>query len=354
MLRPVLRHLAAGLLVGALLAAGACSDDDEGEPQPREDVQALLDRAFKQPFESADLDIDARLELDGVKGLDRPLRIQASGPYLGGGKTLPQFDLDLRVGAEGAGQAVESGFLSTGRRTYMKFGGQFYEQPRRWVTRTNRRLRRPAGARRGALRELGLSPRSWVTDARVEGDERVAGVVARHVSGRLAVRRVLADLNRLVERAGGALGGIPAGVPAPLDRDELDELAQAVQDPRFDVYVGRDDDVIRRVSGSLRISVPEKSRSADGLRGGALRFSIELARVNGDQRVERPARSRPLSDLTKQLGGALGALGAGGSDAGGSGTSTAPDGGEESYGECVDRAPPDDTAAIQRCSELLR
>jgi hypothetical protein len=351
----VLRRLVAGLLVGVLAAAPGCGGEgDDGGGREETDVEALLDRAFRQPFDSADVEIDARLELDGVKGLDRPLRLQASGPYVTREDTLPRFDLDLRVGAEGAGQAVESGFLSTGTRTYLKFGGQFYEQPRRLVARTNRRLGRRGGSQRGALRELGLNPRAWVVDVTSEGDETVAGVKARHVSGRLAVRRVLADLNRLVERAGGAIGGIPSGVPPPLDSDELNMIARAIEDPRFDVYVGREDNVIRRISGSLRVSVPEEDRSPDGLRGGSLRFSIELSRVNGDQRVDAPSRSRPFSDLTKQLGGALGSLGAGTSEGqeSDSGTATAPS--EQRYGECVDRARPDDTAAIQRCSRLLR
>jgi hypothetical protein len=220
------------------------------------------------------------------------------------------------------------------------------------VTRTNRRLQESRA--KGTLGELGLRPRRWVVDAAVEGEETVAGVRARHVSGRLAVRRVLADLNRLVERAGGAVGGIPVGVPAPLDREELDRVARAIEDPRFDVYVGKDDDIVRRISASVRVSVPEADRSPDGLRGGSLRFTIELARVNEDQRVVAPSRSRPFSDLAKQLGGALGPLGVDVPEPRKpeDGASTAPR--EERYSECIDRAQPDDIAAIRRCSRLLR
>ena len=141
-----------------------------------------------------------------------------------------------------------------------------------------------------------------------------------------------------------------------------------VEDPTFDIYVGKEDDTIRRVSGNLNVEVPEKDRQrVNGISGGSLRFSIELTKVNGDQKVEAPAKSRPISDLTTQLrgAGALGALGG----SGGSGAQTTPTpapgaavpeqegGGVENfqeYSKCLDEARPNDTAALSRCTELLR
>ena len=130
----------------------------------------------------------------------------------------------------------------------------------------------------------------------------MAGVETEHVSGKLDVRALFKDLNKLVEQSAGAVGGAPAGTPDPLSDKDLDELAEVVEDPTFDIYVGKDDDAIRRVSGNLTVKVPEKDRKrVNGISGGSLRFSIELAKVNGDQKVEAPAKSRPISDLTTQL-----------------------------------------------------
>jgi hypothetical protein len=117
-----------------------------------------------------------------------------------------------------------------------------------------------------------------------------------------------------------------------------------------------------------------------GIEGGSLRFSIEFADVNGDQTVEAPANSRPLSELTSQLGagalnGGLGGLGGGapsgeqeqppagsaeppaaGGGAGTPRTPQAPPGVEnfQNYANCLDQAEPDDTEALQRCSALLQ
>ena len=57
----------------ALVSCGGESD--------RADVENLLDQAFSQSIKSADLKVDARLQLKGSESLDRPVRIQASGPF---------------------------------------------------------------------------------------------------------------------------------------------------------------------------------------------------------------------------------------------------------------------------------
>ena len=109
-------------------------------------------------------------------------------------------------------------------------------------------------------------------DAKSEDDEKVGGVDTEHVSGKLDVRSLFSDLNKLVERSGGAVGGAPAGTPRALSASDLDELAAVVQNPTFDIYVGKEDNVIRRVSGNLTVKVPEKDRAqVNGISGGTLR-----------------------------------------------------------------------------------
>ena len=362
------RAVAAFLPLLAIPLVAGC-----GGGKSEEDVEALLDKAFKQSVKSADVKIDAELKIDGLQGFDRPVRLQAEGPYIGSEGQLPKADIDLKIGAAGAGQTISSGFLSTGDRAFVKFGGEFYEQSKEDVARANRELAKGSGGKdRGSLSELGLNPRTWVVDAKGEGDEEVAGVETEHVSGKLDVRRLFADLNKLVERSSGAVGGADPGTPSPLSPSDLDELAQVVEDPTFDIYVGKEDDIIRRVSGNLTVKVPEEDRArVNGVSGGTLRFSVELADVNGDQKVEAPAKARPISDLTSQLrgAGALGALGGGGANpqepsttAPGSGTAPGGAGGAggavpetlQQYSECVDKTRPDDDEARARCAELLR
>ena len=108
-----------------------------------------------------------------------------------------------------------------------------------------------------------------------------------------------------------------------------------------------------------------------------------MSDVNGNQKIEAPAKARPLSALTRSLGGdALGGLGAPGvgpeavpvapdepsppsSGAGGDGSgqgSSPPDAATgdspeaeafRKYADCLDKARPEDTAELQKCADVL-
>jgi hypothetical protein len=309
-----------------------------------------------------DLKLEAEISVQGLEGFDKPIRIQASGPYRSTKDQLPIFDIDLDVSVGGPGSTISTGRVSTGDRAFVKFGDSFYEVDPKDVAAANRELDGGAGGsctRKG----IGIDPRPWVENAKQEGDEKVAGVNTTHVSGRLDVDRMLRDLNKFVGGCGALLGTAAGQVPNALKQSDIDKIAQVVNDPTFDVYVGKDDDIIRRLSASIDVKVPQEDREGvGGIEGGSLHFSIEFADVNGDQRIEAPTRSRPLSELTSQLGAE--AL-SGGVDLDGQ-----PDEGQvpsqggddeeqprvddfQNYADCLDQVNPNDTAGLERCSALL-
>jgi hypothetical protein len=353
--------LAAAVVPGAVAVAGCGGSDSNGNDG---DAKALLDKAFHKRVKSADVKLNAELRIQGVPGFDKPIRVEAAGPYIAQKGTLPKLDIDLQLGAQGQGQSLQTGFLSTGTRAFLKFGGEYYEQPQANVARANRQLGSGSGSGKSRANALGIDPASWIRDAKMEDSQKVGGVDSDHVSARVDVRRVLTDLNRVARKGAGAVGG--ATTARPLTKQQLDQAAKTVKDPTFDIYVGKSDGTVHRVSGNLALSVPEADRSkANGITGGSLRFTMDLSHTNGSQTVQAPKSARPISDLSKQLGGAaaLGALGgASGTDttpqtttpSTGSGTSTTPDSAAfKRYADCLDKAKPDDTQAITRCSALL-
>lgn len=363
-IRTALRQPWTAVLLAALLLAlsvtfGACSGSGSGGGSD-EDAAALLDKAFGQPVASADVDIDAQLDIEGRPGFEDPLRIRATGPYVRSERSLPKLDLDISIEAQGAGQAIQAGVLSTGDRLFVKFGGAFYEQSPEQVARTNRELAREGGDDSGTFADLGLDARKWVVDAEIEGEEEIGGVTTEHVKGTLDVEAVMTDVNGLAKRSSGTLAD--AGQAAkPLGKREIERLAKSVDNPSFDVYVGKDDHVVRRVSLRIDVEVPEQDRKrVGGVTSASVRLSAQLADVGGDQQVEAPRSSHPLSDLTTQLGN-LGNL----ADGLGAGSSTTtaptPDAGDsesgldgfEGYSACLDAADPNDSAAIAACRALL-
>ena len=199
------------LLLLAAVALGGC-----GGGEDKQSVEDVHDQAFRQQIKSADLRIEAELDLNGGSSAGQPVRIEASGPFRTNEGRLPSADIDLRFGVDGAGQTIQTGFLSTGDRAFVKFEDVFYEQPAAEVRRANRTIARNA-KKRGSLHALGIDPRSWLGRATDEGEEEIAGVQTRHVAGTLDVEAVMRNLNKFVRRSGAALGGATGqSVPAPL------------------------------------------------------------------------------------------------------------------------------------------
>ncbi|MEA2408244.1 MAG: hypothetical protein QOE69_2363 [Thermoleophilaceae bacterium] len=344
------------VLLFAALTLASC-----GGGGSKEDVQDLLDKAFSTPMKSADLKVDASVQLKGSPGLDKPVRITATGPFRTNDKRLPSVDIELKVGNDGGGQTITTGFLSTGDRAFVKFQDVYYEQPASEVAKANRSIAKNEGTR-GSLRALGLDPRSWLAEAKDEGDDKIDGVKTRHVSGRLDVEAVMRNLNQFVRKSATALGGATGqAAPKPLSAEDIQKIADVVKDPTFQVYVGEEDDIIRRVAGKIEFDVPEASRaSLGGIQSGSIEFSVEFSNVNGDQQIEAPARARPLSALTRSLGGTSALPGLGGGSSAEPTTpstpgSTTPEAQDfQNYADCLDKARPEDTEALQRCADLLQ
>lgn len=339
------------VLIAALLAAltiAACGED--------EDARQLIEEAFSQPIESADVTATADLRLEGAEELTEPVLVEVSGPFqTGGPDKLPSFDLDVALRAQDA-EVPPFGLISTGDNVFVEVAGTPYEVGERAIAAQNRAL---AGENEDAtgLGALGVDPLSWIEEADVEGEEEVAGAPTTHVSARVNVGRVLADLNEAAQNA-PELGAGPAPT---LSEEELSQLEEAIEAPSFEVFVGEDDNTLRRLTTSLSFRLPEEDQAdLGGVSGGTLAFTIEFANVGGDQQIEAPSDARPLTDLLQQLGGLGGVLGeqgagppAGPEGAGGSGGLSPEAQAFQEYSRCLQQADPSDQQALAECDELL-
>ena len=341
------------LAVTALLLAGCGGGGDEGA------ARDILRKGFATSIDTANVSVDLTAELDGIPQQQGqgPVRVKLAGPYRGNGEgKLPDADLDVVI--SGGGQTFSMGLLSTGERAFVLFGGTPYEVAERTVARLN-----GAGERRGApggpgpggtLRSrFGVDPLNWVTGLSDEGEATVNGTATRHVRADVDVKKALTDLNGIVRKTA------PPGSPPPvLGTEQIESIGELIEDPKLDVYVGRDDDKIRRFSLDLTFEVPEEDRRRlNGLSSGTITLDVELTEVGQPQRIVEPDSPRPMRELNKLLGG-RGILGllfgvTTGAPQQGGANSPSPEQ-LEAYRECVDQAKPSDTATITRCRELLR
>jgi hypothetical protein len=341
------RAIAAAVLVLLAAVLTACGSANSG------DVKSTVDKAFSTPIHSARIDLEATLQLDGVKQLNGPVKLSVQGPYeSGGSQTIPKADWDIAASA--SGQNFSAGFISTGDNAWVGFQGQNYEVGKQAVAQVNQQIKQTAGQNKGkGLSEFGIDPRNWLKDAKDEGDEKVAGTDTTHVSAALDVAKFLDDLNRIVEKTGSS-SGTRAGI-TPAQQKQIEDV---VKNPRFDLYVGKDDNVIRRLSADLSFNVPSDKRAQlGGLESGTLSFSIEFADVGKPQTINAPTNAKPLSELTAQLGGLGGVLGgatSSGSGSSGSGSSGPSSAALQKYSDCLRKANPSKPAELQKCAALLK
>jgi hypothetical protein len=330
------------LLVLACLAAvlTACGAGSSG------DVKNTLNQAFSTPIKSARIDLEVSLDLNGVQRLNGPVKLSVQGPYeSGGAQTIPKADWDIAASA--AGQNFTAGFISTGDNAWVAFQGQNYEVGKAAVAQLNQQIKRSAGSsQKKGLAQFGIDARSWLTGAKDEGSQTINGVDTDHVSAALDVGKFLDDLNTLVQKAGGNIGSTPPQL-TPATKKQIQDV---VNNPRFDVYVGKNDHAIRRLSADLSFNVPsDKQAQVSGLKNGTLSFSIDFSDVGKPQTITAPANAKPLSQLTSQLGGLGGVLGGGGSSS--SGPTAAQ---QQKYTQCLQKADPTKPAELQKCAALLK
>lgn len=340
------------LVVLAALAAllSACGGGGSGN------VKDTLNKAFSTPVKSANVSLDVQLQLSGIKQLNGPVKLSLQGPYeSGNGQTIPKVDWDIAASA--SGQNFDAGFVSTGDDAFVKFQGQSYEVGKQAVAQINAQIKSAAGKKKKGLSQFGINARNWLTDAKDEGTSKVAGVDTKHVSAALDVGKFLDDVNQLVQKAGGSISGTQA---PQLTAQEKQEIQKVIKNPRFDVYVGKNDNVIRRLSADLTFSIPKAQQAqVQGLSSGTLSFSIQFTNVGQPQTITAPTGAKPITELTSKLGSlgsALGGASGGSSGSSGSGSTGAGSGAAalQKYSDCLQKANPSNPAELQKCAKLLK
>jgi hypothetical protein len=246
--------VAAALSLG--LALGSCGGEDE-EPR-RVDPEALLDSTFSRPVSSAVTSIELVAGASSVPSLPAPGRLSLDGPYIGGGGgQVPSADWELE--AEVAGFGVDGELVSTGENVYLSVFGDNYQLGPAAVE-----------ARREALADPGLDPRSWFGPATYEGDEEIEGTETARIDAPLRSDALRADLEEL---------GARLDLPSP---------RAPVENGSIQAWIGIDDGIIRK----LRIDAGEE-----------LTAEVVLTEVGEPQEITIPAGGgfKPIGDLLSSL-----------------------------------------------------
>jgi hypothetical protein len=325
------------------------------------DAKETVDKAFSNSISSGVMNLQLTAKVSGVAQLSQPVQLKLTGPFQSNGKQkIPSINLQANV--SGGGQAFSGGLISTGDNAYVSFQGSNYEFGKQRIAQLNQQLGSQTQGK--SFKDFGIDPANWITDAQDKGEENVNGVETKHVQAGVDVEKMLNDLNKTIDQAGAA-----TGTTQKLTPQQISQVKDVVKNPKFDVYVGKDDNLLRRLNVSVDFQIPENQRSQfQGASGGNITFSLDLTKVGEKQTITAPPNPKPISELQ----GALGALGGGSGSSGGSGSGrsggSSGSGGSGSsgsgkspsakqfqeYSQCIEKADPSDTAAIQKCASLLK
>lgn len=355
-LHQILLLAVAGLAALALAACG--SEDEPGTSGGGGDVDALLKQTFANntKVRSAKIALTAGFDVKGVKGLTGPITFKANGPFqsVDDGRRPPQFDLDLAI--EGGPQALELGATFTGDKGFVNFQGQEYElsdEVFRQFEQGYLEAQKKGAGKPQSLATLGVDPRKWLTDPKIEGDADVGGQATTKITAGVDAQAFVEDLNSAMERL-GSLGLSGSGkVPETLTDEQKRQVVEAVKSARVEIYTGKDDKLLRRLFVDAEIVAPE---GVDDFESADVDFDVTLTELNEEQQIEAPSGAKPFEELAKQLGslglGGLGGLGGSPGSGSGSGGGASSES-LEKYSDCI-KAAGSDVDKARECADLLK
>jgi hypothetical protein len=342
--------LALLLLLAVGLVAG-CGGGDEGEVSSDTDVNELLTKTFtgKKEVDSGNLDLSLKIEAQGGESqVQGPVTIKLSGPFQSQGQgELPEFSLDASL--EGGGQSFNAGATSTGDKGYLSFQGTDYvvdDQIFQQFKAGFEEAQKQGSDQQQTFASLGMDPRKWLTDPQNEGDAKVGDEDTIKITGGVDVAALLDDINNALEKA-SSLGLSQAEVPERITEEQKRQVIEAVEDPRVEIYTGKEDTILRRMLVNLGV---EDAQSGTN---GTVAFDVSITDLNEEQDIAEPADAKPFDELLGQLGGlGLGGLGAGGAQ-GGSGSGGGGSAEDfEKFSKCIEEAG-NDTEKARDCADLL-
>jgi hypothetical protein len=329
-------------------------------------ARALLQQTFSgsHPVRSGDLRLALTVVPSGSRTLTAPLSLSFGGPFQsqGAGK-LPKSDFSVTLSAQGKSGTV--GILSTGTAGYVTLQGASYQLPQATFQRLESSFAQvassPTGGGSSGVSKLGIHPLDWLRNPTIIGDETVGGTATTHIRAEIDVAALLGDLNTFLEKAPslGISGAsqIAAGLPSAT----REKIAAAVKSPTFDVWTGKDDKTLRKLT--IRATVPVSGHVQallGGLSSAQISLSMQYANLNQPQSISAPANVRPFAEFQSKLqsfmttvAGGLSSAGTGASPAAPAPTSTTgSSAGVARYSQCIVKAHGDVTK-MQACASLI-
>jgi hypothetical protein len=302
--RPFLLALLGALLLAATFFAVQSSRDSAGDDaapaaeqvQPAEEAPpaqaaepaASPEELLQSAFQGGDVESAAFDAKFSGSGDDTRVSLELSGAFeRGAANDVPEAEIDFELGADGV--RAQGGFVSLGDEAFFTRGDTGWRVPDEAWSPLVAAVANGAGTQPQKI-ALPFDPQTWIRDVEAEGTETLDGVETTHISASVDVKRVFEDVTALT-RLNGA--------PVPSARD----AARTVERAEFDVWVGNEDRVLRRLSADIAFAPPPERRGPNDSARSQFSLDLELTGVNRPQEIEAPGTVR-----SGMPGGQLGQL----------------------------------------------
>jgi hypothetical protein len=368
------RTLALLLSLAALVALllSACGG---GGGSSSEDPQKVIDKATLEGVESGNLDLSLKVDAEGDQSGNFDVGLK--GPFQAGAKgELPEAALEASVHGEAEGQKVdfEGGVTLLSDRAYIGYEGEEYEvDPTTFgFVKSGFEQGQQEVAGEGAEGEAcqeaaaGLNVADFLDNLKNQGGVEVEGTKTTEISGDLNVSGAIDQIIKLTENP-SCSAQLEAAGPLPLGELEKakDELTSQVKKAHASVFVGEEDDIVRKVAAELTIEPEGSNEKVE------IEFELSLGEVNEPQTISAPANAKPLEQLFQQIGinplellgggsggglsglleGLEGGSSGGGGESSGGGEVEIPSAGEsQAYLECLQKVR--SATDLQKCASL--
>jgi hypothetical protein len=297
---------AAVAVLAVMLALAGLAPAGCGASSPS--AQKLLNETFEspKPIESGQIDLSFALATSGYAALGQPVSLHLTGPFQSAGSSqLPRFALSVDIST--GGHTIQAGATSTASQFFLELGGTPFVAPASAMAALRAGYAQAtktanSAKSKSSFASLGIDPGTWLEKPVNRGSSEIGGEQTTHIQAGLNVARFLADAAKLSGASGSV--GLAGATPGSglLSKAGIAALSSSVSSTRVDVYTGRDDHLLRRLSLSAKILTNAKARATlQGLSSATLSLQLQFTDLNKPQQIVAPRNPRPLSELLADL-----------------------------------------------------
>ena len=323
--------VAVALILGAVgcgssQQAGASQPAQGGAQTPQAVMTGAILAADNMTGASGSFDVTVTLTADASKApaemkafVTNPIKI--SGTFAGADK--PEA-ADVTLSMQLGGQTIDAALKSSGGKSWLQFGGQWYELPADLLgtggAASTTSTSQPSMADiTKLLSDLGIDPTSWIKDLTMVGEEKIDGAAAYHLKGTPDVAKMMTDVIQLMKSpeftklmnpsgattgstdtasAGAGLGSI---IPSPDELQKMQtQIAEAFKNFTVEAWVDKAESFLRKATITAHLT-PPAGQDSGGVSAVDVSATFSLKNFNQPVSVQAPASSLPITDLEKAI-----------------------------------------------------